>query len=188
MISISIMTIDVYVINLFANDVKPYQWGFSYVGAIFLLMLCIPNIIWSKNVPKNYNEYVKQEKKILVILERVGEVFVTCVALCFKDFNLHITKTSDGIIVPARTYYLILVLLLMILYEMFWIRYFKSEKTMKDFYSSIFGIPLAGATLPVIAAFILGVYGMNLAMVIAVIVLGIGHIGIHYQHYRGLEH
>ena len=27
--------------------------GFSYIGLIFLLMLMIPNIIWSKNNPKD---------------------------------------------------------------------------------------------------------------------------------------
>ncbi len=34
--------------------------GFSYVGLIFLLMLYIPNIIWSKNLPKDYDKYVKK--------------------------------------------------------------------------------------------------------------------------------
>ena len=40
---------------------------------------------------------------------------------------------------------------LMIMYELYWIRYFKREKTMKDFYSSLMGIPVAGAALPVTA-------------------------------------
>ena len=38
--------------------------GFSYIGLIFLLMLMIPNIIWSKNNPKDYEKYEKNEKKI----------------------------------------------------------------------------------------------------------------------------
>jgi hypothetical protein len=29
--------------------------GFSYVGLIYLLMLWIPNTIWSKNKPIDYN-------------------------------------------------------------------------------------------------------------------------------------
>ena len=70
----------------------------------------------------------------------------------------------------------------MILYEIYWIRYFRSEKTMKDMYSSILGVPVAGATLPVLAFGLLAVYGGNLPMLIAVIILGIGHIGIHLQH------
>lgn len=35
--------------------------GFSYIGLIFLLMLVIPNIIWSKAKPKNYEAYAKNE-------------------------------------------------------------------------------------------------------------------------------
>ena len=49
------------------------NFGFSYVGLIFLLMLYIPNIIWSKNSPKDYDKYVKNENKVLVILERIGK-------------------------------------------------------------------------------------------------------------------
>ncbi len=30
------------------------NFGFSYVGLIYLLMLFIPNILWSKNKPKDY--------------------------------------------------------------------------------------------------------------------------------------
>ena len=46
--------------------------------------------------------------------------------------------------------------LLMVLYEIYWIRYFRSEKRMEDFYSSLLGIPVAGATLPVAAFFAAG--------------------------------
>ena len=71
---------------------------------------------------------------------------------------------------------------MMVLYEVYWIRYFKSEKTMKDFYSSILGIPVAGATLPVLAFMLLAIYGRNAILGVAVIILGIGHIGIHLMH------
>ena len=82
------------------------------------------------------------------------------------------------------TMYIIMVLILMILYEIFWIKYFKSEKRMQDFYCSVLGIPLAGATIPVMSSFILGIYGRNILMIVASIILGIGHIGIHYMHYK----
>ena len=63
--------------------------GFSYIGLIFLLMLMIPNIIWSKNKPKDYEKYEKNENKILLALERIGEVGNTCLALMFTDFNIN---------------------------------------------------------------------------------------------------
>jgi hypothetical protein len=67
----------------------------------------------------------------------------------------------------------------MVLYEIYWVRYFRSEKTMGDFYSSLLGVPVAGATLPVAAFFLLAIYGRNIFLVLAVMILGVGHIGIH---------
>lgn len=96
----------------------------------------------------------------------------TC-ALIFSDFNIRNTYWIWCLIVSFA---------FMVLYEIYWFRYFKSEKTMKDFYGSLLGIPVAGATLPVIAFFLLGVYGCNAFLLISVIILGIGHIGIHINH------
>ena len=55
---------------------------------------------------------------------------------------------------------------------------------MTDFYSSFLGIPVAGASLPVAAFLFLGIYGGNLLLILSVVVLGIGHIGIHLSHRR----
>lgn len=155
------------------------NFGFSYIGLIFLIMLMIPNIVWTKNKPPYYDEHVKNENKILLVLERVGDVLVTCIALIFTDFNIH-TFSSWTLI-------LLLAFIMMVLYEVYWIRYFKSNKTLKDFYSSLLGIPVAGATLPIIAFFLLGVYGKNILLIVSVIILGIGHIGIHLNHRNELN-
>lgn len=151
-----------------------FHFGFSYVSLIFLLMLMIPNIIWSKNKPKDYDKYVCNENKVLLVFERIGEVTVTAISLIFSDFNIN--EISYWLCILAAAF------ILMILYEIYWIRYFKSEKTMKDMYCSLLGIPVAGATLPVIAFFLLGIYGKNIFLIISVIILGIGHIGIHLNH------
>lgn len=58
--------------------------------------------------------------------------------------------------------------------------------TMRDFYGSLLGIPLPLATLPVSAFVLLGVYGRLLPLIVAVAVLGVGHIGIHLQRARAL--
>ncbi|MBP8592896.1 MAG: hypothetical protein KBI35_00515 [Ruminococcus sp.] len=152
------------------------KFGFSYVGLIFLAMLMVPNLIWAKNQPKDYEKYAANENKLLLGLERTGEVLVSGMALIFRDLNLR-PRTS-------WSWWLVGAFLLMILYEIYWIRYFKSEKTMKDMYSSILGIPVAGATLPVAAFMLLAVYGKNPLMAAAVIILGVGHIGIHLMHRR----
>ena len=44
------------------------------------------------------------------------------------------------------------------------------------------GFPLAGATLPVMAGLLLGIYSENVIVICSAIILGIGHIGIHYMH------
>jgi len=153
------------------------HFGFSYVGLIFLLMLTVPNLIWTKHQPKGYG--YQNENKVLLVFERVGQVCVTCTALIFSDFNIQPWS--------AWSLWLIAAAILMVLYECWWIRYFKSEKTMKDFYSSFCGVPVAGATLPVAAFFLLGIYGKVIWLMGSVIILGIGHIGIHLQHLREIQ-
>lgn len=150
------------------------HFGFSYIGLIFLLMLFIPNIIWSKNKPKSYEKYVKNENKILLTFERIGEVTVTGFSLIFADFNINEISTWSAVLLTA--------FILMVLYEIYWLRYFKSSKTMKDMYSSLLGIPVAGATLPVLSFLLLGIYGKNLFLIVSTVILGIGHIGIHLNH------
>lgn len=150
------------------------HFGFSYVGLVFLLMLIVPNMIWIKRKPKSYSN--QKENRILLILERVGQVCVSCTALIFSDFNIHGWS--------AWSFWLIAAIVLMVMYEYWWFRYFRSEKQMKDFYSSLWGIPVAGATLPVAAFFFLGLYGKVIWLMVSVVILGIGHIGIHLQHLR----
>lgn len=123
--------------------------------------------------------YVGHENRILLMMERVGEVLVSCFALIFSDFNI---RSLSG-----WSWWLAVSFGLMVLYEIFWIRYFKSEKTMRDFYSSLLGVPVAGATLPVMSFLLLAVYGKNVILGAAVVILGIGHIGIHLMHRREIE-
>lgn len=153
------------------------HFGFSYVGAIYLVMLFIPNIVWAKYQPSNYSS--ADENRVLVFLERVGEVAVSCTVLIFSDFNIR----------PCGWWMLWLPgsAVAMILYEIYWIRYFRSDKTLADFYSSLLGIPAAGATLPVIGFLLLGIYGKNLWLLLSVVVLGVGHIGIHLEHKRAIS-
>ena len=155
------------------------NFGFSYVGLIFIIMLMLPNIIWAKHKPKDYDKHVKKESKTLLLFERIGEVGNTCFALIFTDFNINTISNWSIVLLSA--------FLIMVLYEIYWIRYFRSNKTMKDMYSSILGIPVAGATLPVCAFLLLGVYGKNIPLIISSIVLGIGHIGIHLNHKKEVE-
>lgn len=147
------------------------DFGFSGIGLIFLVMLFAPNILWTKNKPRDYDFYLLKENKILSILEKVGQVLVVCFSLFFNNSNFNLLFI-----------FLIIAFALMILYELYWFRYFKSNQRMNDMYSSFLGIPVAGATLPVLAFLSLGIYEENVPLIISSLILGIGHIGIHLGH------
>ena len=151
--------------------------GFSYLGLVYMLMIEVPNILWAKNKPQGYDP--DREKTWLLVFERCGQVLCTTVILFFSDTNP--TDFSVWVV------WLLASLILMLLYEAYWLRYFRGEHTLVDFYSPFFKIPLPGATLPVIAFLLLGIYGRLLWLVLAAVILGIGHIGIHIQHFRQLK-
>lgn len=155
------------------------HFGFSYVGLIYLLMLFIPNILWTKRQPPGYAALARGESRTLLIFERIGQVLVTCTAVIFSDFNLSpFTPWSLWLIVSF---------ILMVLYEICWIRYFSAPPTLENFYGSFLGIPVPLASLPVVAFLLLGIYGKVIWLIIAAVILGIGHIGIHIQHVRRIE-
>ena len=150
------------------------HFGFSFVGPVWLAMLLIPNFIWMKNRPEHYE--TGSENRVLLALERAGQVAVTCCALLFSDYA--ITPVS------LWSLWLVFSFCLMVLYECWWFRYFRSARIMEDMYSSFLGIPVAGAVLPVMAFLLLGIYGRVIWMILSAVVLGVGHIGIHLGHIK----
>ena len=150
--------------------------GFSYVGLIFLLMLAIPNILWSRRIPADYSD--EGENGILLFLERVGEIGCAVCALMFADFNCE----------PAspQLAWLIVALILMGLYDLCWLRYFKGRQRAKDMYRSFLRIPIPLAVLPVAGFLLLGIYGKVIWMILFSVILGVGHIGIHWYHAKRL--
>ncbi len=152
------------------------HFGFSYVGLAFLVMLFIPNIVWAKNKPSDYGRYSGNENKVLLALERAGEVGNSVLVLIFSDLNIRpFTLWSLWLAAAA---------VLMVLYELYWIRYFRSSRTMADMYSGFAGFPVAGATLPCTAFLFLGIYGSNIFLIVSTLILSAGHIGIHLMHRR----
>jgi len=150
------------------------RFGFSWVGLVFLVMLFVPNGLWTRMKPEGYDGYAKNESRVLLAFERAGEVLVSCLALIFKNHDPRGVEPWLAWLGGA--------LVLMILYEIFWLRYFRSKRTMRDFYGSLLGVPVPGATLPVAAALLIAVYGGDIFLLAAGVILGVGHIGIHLRH------
>ncbi|MCI8361355.1 MAG: hypothetical protein HFE86_08485 [Clostridiales bacterium] len=155
------------------------HFGFSYIGCIYLLLLFIPNGIWAKYKPKDYDALTGREPKFLRLLEGLGQALTTCCSLVFADFN------PKGW--SLWSLWLIGSLCCMALYETGWIRYFAGGHTLRDMYRPLWGVPLPLASLPVLAFLLLGVYGRALWMVVAALPLGVGHIGIHALHWRRIK-
>lgn len=155
------------------------HFGFSYVGLVMLVLLLLPNFLWLYHKPCGYEKYVKNENHVLRWLERIGEAAVSVLSVIFSDFNIGILRLWSLWLLAAAVF--------LLLYEIIWVRYFLSTKTMHDFYRSFFGIPVAGATLPVLAFLMLAVYGKNVFLGAAVVILGVGHIGIHWNHYKEIS-
>lgn len=153
------------------------HFGFSYIGLIYMLMLEIPNIIWARRKPADYDSL--GENKILLIFERIGQVLCTVCILFFIDYDPRSFELWTAWFIASAV--------LMILYEINWMIYFRSKQTVKDFYRPFLGIPAPGATLPVAAFLLLGIYGKVIWLIMSSIILGVGHIGIHLQHINKLE-
>ncbi len=164
---------------------SPDQFGFSVSGFIVLVMLFAPKMIWvCGKKPKGYERAGKCEPRVLLVFERVGEVATTVSLLVFPSINPLVIKLPDGVYFRWNLVLWITAVVLMILYECYWVKYFRSARTMKDMYSSFLGFPVAGATLPVMVVILLGVYSRNLAVIASALILGVGHIGIHLVHKR----
>ena len=153
------------------------QFGFSIVGIVFLAMLFIPNIKWAKNQPLGYDEISKRESKAFLAFERVGQVLTTCSAVAFV--------CPQGFSLPWLLW-LIAAFALLLLYELAWARYFRGGAKLEGMYQPLGPIPVPIATLPVAAFALLGVWYQSPIAVIAAVILGIGHIGIHMGHLREL--
>ncbi len=164
---------------------RPYRLGYCVTGLLFLVMLFVPNIYWgAKAKPAGYDEAAKNENRVLLLFERTGEVLVTCSLLIFPALNPYVRVLPEGVFFDWKILMWAAAFTLMILYECYWIRYFRSARTLRDQYSSFAGFPLAGATLPVLAVLLLGLHAGNLIVIVSAVILGIGHIGIHLMHSR----
>ena len=149
------------------------QFGFSIVGVVFLAMLFIPNIRWAKNQPLGYEELSGRENKVLLTFERIGQVIATCSAVVFV--------CPQGFSFPWLLW-LLAAFLLMLLYEVAWVRYFMGGEELDGMYQPLGPIPVPIASLPVAALVLLGIWYQSPVTVIAALILGIGHIGIHVGH------
>lgn len=153
------------------------QIRICYLGVLYLVLLIVPNLLWLKHQPQGYP--FDNENKYLVFMERIGEMTVIICIILFNDNSFQFWDFWNCWLIGS--------LGCMVCYELWWYRYFKSDKTWKDFYRSFLWLPVGGATLPVLAFFLLGIYEKNIWLILSAVILGIGHIGIHLSHLKELN-
>ena len=149
------------------------SFAFSPLGAAYLAMLLCPNLLWARAHTATPDRAAPDENRLLLTLERVGQASTT-IAVLFVPAG-----PSPG---PTRLACLGASLLAMVLYEVSWLRYFRTDRTDASLYRSLGPVPLPLAILPVVGLLLLAVYELHLLLVGTVVVLGVGHVGVH----RGL--
>ncbi|MBR2835783.1 MAG: hypothetical protein IKE43_08790 [Coriobacteriales bacterium] len=155
------------------------SFGFSWIGALYLIALFVPNILWARNKPESYDKLASHEAPWMVWCERIGEVLTCTCAAIFAETNPHAP-------IDVWTSWLVFSVSCMFLYLASWRIYFTSTEKLEAMYAPVMGIPVPLASLPVAAFLLLGIYGHAWPLVAATVILGIGHIGIHVCHAKEL--
>ncbi|HXX69101.1 MAG TPA: hypothetical protein VEK07_18080 [Polyangiaceae bacterium] len=152
--------------------------AFSPLGAAYLGVPFIPNVLWARLRSREADSATPNENQLLLTLERVGQV-ATTIAVLFTP-----ASDSPG---TARLACLVASLLATFLYELSWLRYFRTDRSVASFYRSLGPVPLPLALLPVLSILLLALYEVHVVLRGAVVVLGVGHVGIHRQRARRLH-
>ena len=127
--------------------------------------------------PKDYT--AERENRWLQTCEQLGQVLTTIALLIDGNLNWHGWSN--------RCWWLILASCFIFLYEWFWVRYFRSDRNLIDFYRPLVGVRVPGATFPILSFLCLALYGRALVLGFATFLLGVGHIGIHLSHEQELK-
>jgi hypothetical protein len=154
------------------------SFSFSWLGTAYLAMLFVPNLLWARLRNERADTASPKENSLLIALERVGQAGTTIAALVAPESES--PRTGRFTCLAAS-------FLAMILYELSWLRYFRSDRTAASLYRSLGPVPLPLAVLPVLGFLLLAVFEVHLPLLGAVVVLGIGHVGIHWNHARRLR-
>ena len=108
----------------------------------------------------------------------MGQVLTTCTSLIFVCPE---DAPFPGVFV------LVAAALLMILYEIAWVRYFRDGEKLDGMYQLRGPVPVPIASLPVAAFVLLGIWHKSPLAAISAIIIAAGHIGIHLGHLHELE-
>ncbi|HVN48470.1 MAG TPA: hypothetical protein VMU30_06560 [Bacteroidota bacterium] len=146
------------------------------LGGIFSLLILFPNLLFLFFPPKiNEHESDSSNKfSIIILVERIGQA--GCFVLPFL-YRLNISSASNRVMI-------VLMAILLIFYYVCWIRYYIKDRGVEWFYRPMFGMMLPMAVLPVLYFFLASLVLQSMWLLIAVILLAIGHLTESWRQYR----
>ena len=102
-------------------------------------------------------------------------------ARCSPPARRSYSSVPEGAAFPG-VFVLVAAALLMILYEIAWVRYFRDGEKLDGMYQLRGPAPVPIASLPVAAFALLGIWHKSPLAAISAIIIAVGHIGIHLGH------
>ena len=134
------------------------EW-LNVFGLIFVVLLLIPNVVYAI---KNKNQKNKCSNRLMNILEQIGRY--ACMFLMV--FNIGIAEFGFG---SAGTFlvYIIGNIILMAVYWIIWILYFKQQS---------FGKQIALAVIPALLFLLSGITMRHYLLIVFAVVFGVSHV------------
>lgn len=69
--------------------------GLSWLGALFLLALAVPNLLWTRRKPRGYA--TSREDRRLTLLERAGWMLPGAAALGVGHIGIHLEYRKEAL-------------------------------------------------------------------------------------------
>ena len=144
----------------------------SFVGMLIALALLAPNLLLAFWPPRD--AFPDVSGRFLLLAERVGQV--SCLVLAAISWDNG--SITNGWLIP--TWFCIAV------YGVLWGRFLGDGRLVRDLYAPLWRIPIPMAIFPTIAFFGLALRDGSWLLIIATIVLAVGHLPMSIRVARAL--
>ncbi|WP_117169478.1 hypothetical protein [Paraliobacillus sediminis] len=150
--------------------------GFSLTGLLLAVLILVPNLLILIFPPTN--KLSKSDAGFLfTLLERVGQV--SCIFILVMSKENYQSINIDSLFVLFG--------LCILFYYGLWIRYVVKGHDFKLLYKPIVLIPIPMAVFPVFAFFFVSLWSQSTYLVLAVILLAVGHFVNSWHTYKQLS-
>lgn len=148
--------------------------NFSWIGLIIVALSLLPSILMAFLPPVNSIE--TKGNVVLTVFETLGRIAVIAILLFSKkSFNRNIDI------------WFVLMCIFGLLYYVGWLRYFCFGRTFDLLYKPLWFIPVPLAIFPIMAFAFAAIWGRNIPLVFAVIIMAIGHIPQGFIYYNQIK-